>query len=29
LMEAKRQEVENALNAASARAYTIVDKRRG
>jgi lysophospholipid acyltransferase (LPLAT)-like uncharacterized protein len=29
LMEAKRQEVENALNAASARAYAIVDKRRG
>jgi lysophospholipid acyltransferase (LPLAT)-like uncharacterized protein len=29
LMEAKRLEVENALNAASDRAYAIVDRKRG
>lgn len=29
LLEAKRVEVENALNTASARAYAIVDRRRG
>ena len=29
LLEAKRQEVETALLAASARAYEIVDRRRG